>query len=41
MGNTIGAQPKPEADRLKKRLLLHGVWHDAVMFSFVRDDGAG
>jgi RimJ/RimL family protein N-acetyltransferase len=21
---------------LKKRLLLHGIWHDAVMFSFVR-----
>jgi RimJ/RimL family protein N-acetyltransferase len=22
---------------IKKRLLLHGTWHDAVMFSFVRD----
>jgi ribosomal-protein-serine acetyltransferase len=24
---------------LRKRLLLHGVWHDAVLFSFVRPGG--
>ena len=40
-GASLRAAEKAGAVRecvLRRRLLLHGTWHDAVIFSFVRDD---